>query len=101
MTALYTELRKVCNKRGITQDDIAKCLGISRGGVSLKINGKSAWDQNEMYALLDMIHEPHRKMHLYFPPGGMWAGSAEDPPPGVEEQLLAAIKAYVHKEARA
>ena len=97
MEALYSELRRACKVRGITYDDISKRLSIGTTTVSNKINGKFPWTQEEMYALLDMLREPYRKMHLYFPPGGVYAGTADDPPPTAEDKLIDAIKSFIRE----
>lgn len=98
--ALYSELRAACKQRGITQDDIAKHLDRSRAYVSLKLSGNGAWDQNDMFGILDMLHEPYRKMHIYFPKGGIYAGPAIDPPPSTEQKMAALLHQLI-KEASA
>ena len=95
MTALYTELRSAFKARGITQADIAKRIGKSQAYIYSRMAGLEPWAQSEMYSLLDMIHEPYRKMHLYFPLGGVWAGPAEDPPLSTEQQLVAVVKQMI------
>ena len=97
MEVKYSELRRACKVRGITYDDISKRLSIGTTTVSNKINGKFPWTQEEMYALLDMLREPYRKMHLYFPPGGVYAGTADDPPPTAEDKLIDAIKSFIRE----
>ena len=101
MATPYSELRAACKQRGITQDDIAKRLDTARVTISKKMCGENPWTQTEMYGVLDMLHEPYHKMHIYFPPGGIYAGPAKDPPPTAEQQLMYAIRAYVRGEAGA
>ena len=97
--SVYAELKAACKARGITHDDIARRLDRSMDYVHKRMSGKAPWDQSDMFALLDMLREPYRKMHLYFPRNGVWAGPAEDPPPTEEERLLEALKAFTRKAA--
>ena len=96
-TECYFELRKAFKALGITQADIAKRIGKGTSYVTNRLAGTEPWTQNEMFSLLDMIHEPYRKMHVYFPRGGVWAGHAEDPPESTEQQLVTVIKQMIRE----
>ena len=94
-TERYYEFKSAYKALGITQADIAKRIGKGTSYVNNRLAGSEPWAQSEMYSLLDMIHEPYRKMHLYFPLGGVWAGPAEDPPLSTEQQLVAVVKQMI------
>ena len=81
--------------------DIAKRIGKSPAYIYSRMAGLEPWAQSEMYSLLDMIHEPYRKMHIYFPLGGVWAGPAEDPPLSTEQQIAALLCKMVREGATA
>ena len=100
-TECYHELRNAFKARGITQADIAKRIGKSPAYIYSRMAGLEPWAQSEMYSLLDMIHEPYRKMHIYFPLGGIWAGPAEDPPLSTEQQIAALLCKMVREGATA
>jgi transcriptional regulator with XRE-family HTH domain len=42
---------------GLKQEDIASRLGISGGGVSLKVNGHRPWKREEIDVVLEMARE--------------------------------------------
>ncbi len=42
---------------GIKQEDIAGRLGLSGGGVSLKVNGHRPWKREEIDAVLELARE--------------------------------------------
>lgn len=97
MTALYTELRAEMKRKGVKAYDIAVWLNLSERSVHSRLSGDIPWTLPEMYLIMDKLHIPLHKLHIVFPQGGMWAGPLEDPPPGIEQQMLTVLKQFVRE----
>lgn len=95
----YTELRRLMRARGVNQHDIALWTDRSDACISDRF-ASSGWTVSEAYTIMDKLRVPHRKMHILFPPDGMWAGPLEDPPPTAEQELCAAIRKIVRETTR-
>lgn len=99
MAALYTELRAEMKRKGVQNGDIARWIDRSEIYVSHRMTGAAPWSQSEMYTIMQKMHIPLHKLHIVFPQGGMWAGPLEDPPPGIEQQMLNVLKQFVRENA--
>lgn len=97
MAALYTELRAEMKRKGVKAYDIAVWLNLSERSVHSRLSGDIPWTLPEMYLIMDKLHIPRHKLHIVFPQGGMWAGPLEDPPPGIEQQMLTVLKQFVRE----
>lgn len=97
----YAELRGLLKQRGVTNHTLACWIDRSEVYVSAAINARGSWTQREMYTIMDNLHVPHRKLHLLFPKDGKFAGSIEDPPPTMGEQLASLINTMVKDAVKA
>ena len=97
MAALYSELRTEMKRKGVKSHDIAVWLNLSDVCISKRMTGKTPWTQSEMYTIMQKMHIPRHKLHIVFPKDGMWAGPLEDPPPGIEQQMLNVLKQFVRE----
>lgn len=62
----YRELRgKIISKYGKIEA-FAKAMKMSFKSMSLKLNGKSPWKQNEIITACELLEIPLTKMHIYF-----------------------------------
>lgn len=67
---LYDRLRSL----DLCQQDLADILHISHTAVSNRMTGKTPWDVNEMYRILELCRAKPEELHIYFPPtGGIFA----------------------------
>lgn len=97
-SGLYTELRKEMRRQHVQSGDLARWTNLSDNSISARMQGKLPWGQREMYAILDEMHIPNSKMHIVFPPDGVWVGSLEDPPLTNEQMLVATIKKMINEQ---
>lgn len=67
---MFRKLRAILFEMEIDQSYLAEKLGISQQCVSHRLTGRYPWKLNEMYAVMDLIHEPYEKLHEYFPKDG-------------------------------
>jgi len=49
-----------------TQTAFAKAMGMGYVTMSLKLNNKSEWSQDEMEAAMDLLHIPRTSVRTYF-----------------------------------
>lgn len=99
MATLYSELRAEMKRKGVKAYDIAVWLNLSERSVHSRLSGDIPWTLPEMYLIMDKLHIPLHKLHIVFPQGGMWAGPLEDPPPGIEQQMLNVLRQFVKENA--
>lgn len=68
---MFRKLRGKLKEFDIDQSFLAEKLGICSMSVSHKFTGKAEWQLGDMYAVLDLIHEPPEQLNAYFPRGGL------------------------------
>lgn len=62
----HSKLRgRIVEKYG-TQVEFAKALGVSERTLSLKLNGRIFFSQEEMVRILELLEVPQEKIQLYF-----------------------------------
>lgn len=66
MTYDYSNLCGEITKKYGTQAIFAEKLGISERSLSLKLNNKVGWRQDEMFKACDLLGIPYNEIHLYF-----------------------------------
>ena len=71
MPKKYNKLRGYLKMYGYEQPEVAERLGRGVSYVSRCYTGKNPWQQDEMYALMDMIERPYAELHEIFPPEGI------------------------------
>lgn len=65
----FIELECVMRRKHLTQKDLASVLNKeSVGVISNRFLGKSHWQLDEMYAVLDFLGIPKSEIFTYFPP---------------------------------
>ena len=67
---MHQKLRKKLKELEIDQVYLAEKLDLARETVSRRMTGKLAWTSTEMYIIMNLIREPHEKLHEYFPESG-------------------------------
>lgn len=67
---LYRALRRKMHEMDIDQVYLAKALDMAPMSLSARMTGRTDWRLAEMYAVLDVVREPHSKIYEYFPPFG-------------------------------
>lgn len=67
----HTEIRAQMVRHGMTGEDLGQKLGISGPTVSTKLCGKSPWNIDEMYYIMDLFNIPYDELHKYFPKNGI------------------------------
>ena len=51
MTFDHSKLKGLLREKGMTQDDLAKAVGLSPSGLNLKMNGKLGFRVDEVYSI--------------------------------------------------
>jgi hypothetical protein len=67
-------LRRALYQHEITGQGLSLELDCEEHSVSKAMMAKRPWKISEMYKILDLINEPHSRMHEFFPPNGKSAG---------------------------
>ncbi len=60
-------LRDLMDEIGYTNEDLARDLKLGGTTVSLRLNGRRAWQKDEMYRVLEIFRVPEEYMHIVFP----------------------------------
>ena len=66
---LYHRLKCKMFEQEVTQEDMAKEMGVSRTFVSRRMNGKDQWELDVVYKVCDMLEIPYTEIYTYFPKG--------------------------------
>jgi len=66
-TRPYSALRGKLAEMNIDQRYLAKLLNRSIWYIVERLAGRSPWDMDDMYAMLDLIGEPHELLNHYYP----------------------------------
>lgn len=64
----FPKLRGKLRELDINEQYLGELMGMSGASISRRMTGEQAWSLGEMYRVLEIINEPPRKLHLYFPP---------------------------------
>lgn len=68
----FIELICKMRRKHVTQADIAKALGLEYNtGISNRFLGKTPWELDEAYKVLDFLGIPLSEVFTYFPPEGV------------------------------
>lgn len=62
----YSKLKGKLREMGQTQTTLADYLNISEGTLSLRLNSKGVFKQNEMRNICDFLKIPKQEIGLYF-----------------------------------
>lgn len=62
----YGKLRERIRDKQATQTDLANALNLSKKTISLKMNGKISWKQEEIFKLLQFLDIPNEQVSDYF-----------------------------------
>ena len=62
----YTKLKERIQDNNLTQEQVAKSIGISKGAFSQKINGSVAFSQDDVIKISDVLNIPKTKIYEYF-----------------------------------
>jgi transcriptional regulator with XRE-family HTH domain len=67
----YKKLRAKLLLDGITQEQLAKRLGLATCTVSLYFTGRIKWRIDQIYKVCDCLGIPYAEISEYFPKGGV------------------------------
>jgi len=70
---VFRKLRGKLKELDVDQKYLAKLFDLSQSSVSHRLTSLTPWTLDEMYFVMDLIHEPYEKLHEYFPKGGRTA----------------------------
>ena len=62
----YTKLKERISNNGLTQEQVANALKISKGAFSQKINGSVAFSQDDVINISRILKIPKTKIYDYF-----------------------------------
>ena len=62
----YTKLKEKIPDNGLTQEQVAKSLNISKGAFSQKINGLVAFSQDDVRNISNLLNIPKTRIYEYF-----------------------------------
>lgn len=62
----YTKLKNRISNNNMTQEQVAKAIGISKGAFSQKINGSVAFSQDDVIKISGVLNIPKTKIYEYF-----------------------------------
>lgn len=71
MAKLYKRLRDLMEDKGMTHQDLAHELYLSRDSVTARLRGTVPWKSYEMYIVMDLFGLSHDMLHVVFPKGGV------------------------------
>ena len=66
----YTYLCGRLKQLGVDRSDLAYALDISPQAISHRFTGRTAWNVDEMYQVLDICRARPEELHIYFPRDG-------------------------------
>lgn len=62
----YSKLLGRMRECGFTQEQLAKAIGINKGTLSVKLNNKFSFSQEEILAICKMLNIPASEISDYF-----------------------------------
>ncbi len=68
---MFLKLRGKMKELDIDQAYLAKKIGLCEVSISLRMNRKREWTLTEIYAVMDLIHEPYERLSEFFPKDGV------------------------------
>lgn len=66
----FAALRGLLAAHDYSESELAEKLGRSLNYVSLRLNAKASWSQDEQYTIMDLFNVPYDRLHIMFPKGG-------------------------------
>ena len=67
---IYRFLDGRLRQLGMNQSDLGYALKLSHTAISNRMIGKTPWDIDEMYHVLEICRAQPEELHIYFPPKG-------------------------------
>lgn len=67
---MYKNLKDAIHAADLTQAEIAAEIGQSPAALSNRIRGKTPFEVDLAYQILDILNIPRNKIYLYFPKNG-------------------------------
>lgn len=68
--APFSALRFALSAIDMPFTELAEKIGVATSTLSLKMNGKYPFTQEEQYQILDIIGQPDETLNVYFPRNG-------------------------------
>lgn len=62
----FFKLKGLIREKRLTQEDVAKKIGIAYSTFNLKINAKAYFSQDEIYKISNLLEIPKDKIYDYF-----------------------------------
>lgn len=93
----YWRLRRRMQDLGITHDDLAAELGLTRPAISARLCAKVDWELKQVYTVARLLDIPEEEIYLYFPADGRDLPSEKkqgNPQKALAEDLAALLAAY-------
>ena len=69
---MYRYLTNRLQQLGITQADLGHALQMCGTAISHRMTGRTAWNIEEMYRVLEICRAKPEELHVYFPPKGAY-----------------------------
>ena len=66
----YALLRTKMAEMGVDREYLARAAKRSVSYLETRLSGRKAWDQDDMFAIMDLLYISHDETHIYFPPKG-------------------------------
>lgn len=66
MTYDYSELMGAIKAKFKTRSSFAVAMGMGESTLSLKLNNKAEWTQDEMKLAMDLLGKPYTEIPIYF-----------------------------------
>lgn len=63
----HVVLRELMADIGYTREDLRRDLKLGLTAVSARLNGRTPWQTDEMYKILEVFRVPEEHMHIVFP----------------------------------
>lgn len=67
---MYRYLAGRLRQLGLQQEDLGFALGLCSTAISHRMTGRTAWNIDEMYKVLEVVRAKPEELHIYFPPKG-------------------------------
>lgn len=68
----YRFLEGRLKELGICRSDLGYILNLSHTAISHRMTGRTAWNIDEMYKVLEICQARPEELHIYFPPKGTY-----------------------------